>query len=89
VGQDGGRDDGHFLWDWHSQAAKWEHSENAKVRKLLDESLERLHGALPATDPTVLKANLGLGIPARRSRPASGAQRQPSSDHHQQAPTGA
>jgi len=22
VGQDGGRDDGHFLWDWHSQAAK-------------------------------------------------------------------
>jgi hypothetical protein len=59
----------------------------SKVRKLLDESLERLHGALPPTDLTVLTAHLSLGIPARRSRPASGAQRQPSSDYHQQAPT--
>src|SRR5437870_11951530 len=43
VAQHGGRDDRHFLWDWHSQAAEQEHGENAEVRKVVDELLECIH----------------------------------------------
>jgi hypothetical protein len=63
VAQDGGRDDGHLLWDWHAQAAEQEHGENAEVREVINESLECLHGASPTPDSTFLKANLSLDIP--------------------------
>jgi hypothetical protein len=46
VAQHGGRDDRHFLRDWHSQAAEHEHGKNAKVSKVVDELLECLHGVL-------------------------------------------
>ena len=46
-------------------------------------------GARVGPEPTVQKATLGLGIPARRSRPASGLPRPRSSDPRQRVPTGA
>lgn len=74
VAQDGGRDDGHLLWDWHAQAAKQEHGKNAEVREVSDESLECLHGASPIPDSTVLRANLSLGHHRPWHPPASDAQ---------------
>ena len=46
VAQHGGRDDRHFLWDWHPQAPEQEHYKNANVRKVADELLECPHGVL-------------------------------------------
>ena len=46
VAQHGGRDDRHFLWNWHPEAAEQEHGENAEVRKVVEELLESLHGVL-------------------------------------------
>src|SRR4030095_305356 len=46
VAQHGGRDDRHFLGDWHSQAPEQEYGKNAEVRKVVDEFLKCLHGVL-------------------------------------------